>query len=243
MKMTVIVVRRDDNFSQTLREAGIEVVNLELVSTEVLEDLSEFENLISQLDDYDGVFITSPVAAKMFIDRVRQPVRRQLYALGKRAASVLEDAGFEVKKVPHANTAEEMLAGFDNEEFAGKKLLFVRGERSMRTIPETLAGIAKVDEVAVYRTIEKDPEDAPASDVRRRLAGGEIEWLCFFSPSAVEAFEKGFGSADITVATIGETTATRARELGFRVDLVAQTATNEIFANELIERVQRKQIG
>jgi len=61
--MTVIVARADDAFSQILREAGIEVVNLELIRTEVIEDLSEFENLISRLDEYDGVFFTSPVAA------------------------------------------------------------------------------------------------------------------------------------------------------------------------------------
>ena len=234
--MTVIVVRRDDNFSQMLRDAGVEVVNLELVGTVVREDLSEFENLISRLDGYDGVFFTSPVAAQVFVDKVSPPVRPKLYALGKRSIAVLEDAGFEVNKTPHANTAEEMLAGFDKTEFAGKKLLFVRGEQSMRTIPETLAGVAKIDEVAVYRTIKIEPTVSnEEDDVRDRLASGEIEWTCFFSPSGVEAFENRFGAADVKVGAIGETTAARARELGFAVDLIASRATNETFARELIE--------
>ncbi len=224
-----------------LRDARIEVVNLELVGTEVLEDLGEFEDLMRQVDHYDGVFLTSPVAAQVFVDRVQPSVKPRLYALGKRASAVLEDAGFDVKKVPQANAADEMLAGFDNNEFAGKKLLFVRGERSMRTIPETLAGIAEVDEVGVYRTIEIEPTESIAGDVRDRLGSGDIEWVCFFSPSGVEAFEKRFGRADVNVGTIGETTAARARELGFRVELVASRATNEIFASELSENINGKE--
>ena len=218
-----------------LRDAGVEVVNVELVGTEVLEDLSEFENLISRLDEYDGVFFTSPVAAQVYVDRVKLPVKPTLYALGKRAIVVLENAGFDVRKVPHANTAEEMLAGFDDTEFAEKKLLFVRGERSLRTIPETLEGTAKIDEVTVYRPIEIEPTASVAEHVRDRLTGGDIEWTCFFSPSGLEAFEKRFGAVDVKVGTIGETTAERARELGFRVELVASRATNETFAHELIE--------
>ena len=234
--MTVIVARRDDNFSRMLRDSGIEVINLELVGTEVIEDLGEFENLISRIAEYEGVFFTSPVAAREFVDRVTpSSVMPAIYALGARAASMLEHAGFAVKKVEHANTAEEMLAGFDESEFVGRRLLFVRGQRSMRTIPERLGPIADVDEVAVYRTVEIEPTEEAANDVRRRLLNGEIETICLFSPSAVEAFEKRFGTA-ASVAAIGETTAARARELGFEVELIASRATNDVFAQELIKR-------
>ena len=234
--MTVLVVRPDDNFSQRLRDAGVEVINLDLLDTEVLEDLSEFEDLISRIDEYDGVFFTSPAAAKVFADRVRPTVKLGLYALGERAAAVLEGAGFKVRRVPHANTAEEMLAGFGSDEFSGKKLLFVSGERSMRTIPETLGAIANVDEVAVYRTIEVEPADDVTGEIRGKLATGEIEWVCFFSPSAVHAFEKRFGSGR-KVAAIGETTAARAREMGFDIGLTASRAASDVFAKELIARL------
>lgn len=236
MKMTVIVARRDDNFSQLLREAGIEVINLELIKTEVLDDLREFENLISRLDEYDGVFFTSPVVAQVFTDRVGSPIRPTLYSLGRRAVSVLAEAGFVVKTVPQANTAEEMLLSFGDAEFAGKKLLFIRGERSIRTIPEKLAGVAEVDEIAVYKTVAVDPPDDVADDIRRRIANGEIECICFFSPSAVEAFQKRFGNAG-KASALGETTAARASELGFDIGLVASSATNETFAKELEKKL------
>jgi uroporphyrinogen-III synthase len=235
--MAVLVVRRDDNFSQMLRDAGIEVTNLDLVATEVFEDLGEFENLISQLDNYDGVFFTSPVAAGVFVDKVEPSLRPTLYALGRRASSVLMEAGFAVKTIPETNTALDMLAAFGTDEFAGKKLLFVRGERSMRTIPDSLTGIADVDEVAVYRTVEIEPAKHIKKDVRDRLRDAEIDCVCFFSPSAVEAFAKRFGASG-RAAAIGETTAVRARELGLEVGLISSRATNEVFASELIDRLK-----
>src|SRR5881394_2691239 len=97
--MTVIVVRRDDAFSQMLRDAGIEVVNLELTRTEVLDDIGGFENLISQLAEYDGVFFTSPVAAGVFAPRVQPRLKPTIYTLGRRATKVLIDAGFVVKTI------------------------------------------------------------------------------------------------------------------------------------------------
>jgi len=221
-----------------LRDAGLEVINLELIKTEVLEDLSEFENLISHPDDYAGVFFTSPVAAQVFVDRVQPRLKPALYALGRRATAVLVDAGFAVWTISDANTADEMLTAFGQEEFAGKKLLFVRGERSTRSIPEKVGGIADVDEIEVYRTIEIEPAETAVSDIRRRLEKREIDWACFFSPSAIEAFEKKFGAAEVSVACIGETTAARARELGFKVELVASGATNKVFAKELVDRLR-----
>lgn len=226
--MKVIVARADDSFSQMLRDARLEVTNLELVRTEVIDDLSEFENYIERLDEYDGVFFSSPVAAKVFVEKVEPRLKLVLYALGRRAATVLIDAGFTVRNIADANTADEMLDGFGDEEFAGKKLLFVRGERSMRTIPDRLAAIARVDETAVYRTVETDVGSCDFDPQRY--------WICFFSPSAVEAFKKRFGH-QARVAAIGETTASCARELGFEIGMIASKATNEVFAKELIDKL------
>jgi uroporphyrinogen-III synthase len=151
---------------------------------------------------------------------------------------VLIHAGFAVRTIADANTADEMLVAFGEDEFAGKKLLFVKGELSMRTVPEKLDGIADVDEIAVYRTVEMDPVPSLAEDIRKQIERREIDLACFFSPSAVDAFEKRFGTANLNIATIGETTAARGRQLGFRVELVASRATNEVFSKELIGRLR-----
>ena len=113
----------------------------------------------------------------------------------------------------------------------------------MRTLPETLRESATVDEIAVYETIESVPDGEQAARVRQLLRDGKsIGSICFFSPSSVEAFAKLFGHTDARAAAIGETTASRARDLGFVVELVASRATNETFAKELIKSLEGKEI-
>ena len=241
--MKVVAVRGNDSFSQLLREGGVEVINAELVDTQVLDELRGLEERIERLDEYDGVFFTSPVAAGVFIDRVQAPVRPVLYALGNRAATALRKAGFHVETRGDANTANEMLSKLGTQRFDGKKLLFIRGERSMDTIRERLSGIADLDEVVVYRTIGIELSKETERQIRVLLTNNEVGWVCFFSPSAAEAFEKRFGIPSASVASIGETTAGIAKTLGFNVGLVASRAVNEVFAAELIAAIKEKEIA
>jgi uroporphyrinogen-III synthase len=145
-----------------------------------------------------------------------------------------------VEFCPSANTAEELITEFGEAEFAGKRFCFVRGDRSLRTISHLLKDIAAIDEVIVYRTIESVPDLAVAGSVKAGLDAGEIDWACFFSPSAVEAFEKIFGrqkAAGLKAAVIGETTAERARECGFDVAFVSPRSNAEAFAESFAEQV------
>jgi uroporphyrinogen-III synthase len=238
---TVLVIRKDDRFSSTLRKAGFDVVNLELVETKPLEDLSELRGKLSKLRDYDGVFFTSPVAAEIFVRERNDSngFHGSVYALGQRAQDVLSAVGLKTKTSIQANTAEEMLGGFSKDEFAGKRFLFVRGEKSLRTIPESLGNRAAVEEVVVYKTETADIDEARVIDMRSRLANGEIEFVCFFSPSGVERFSELFGDDAATVkkAAIGTTTAEAARKAGFNTDYISPRSNADDFARGLIEHV------
>ena len=110
--MTVLVIRRDDSFGQILRQAGLEVIDLELIETKPLKDLSVLREKLSRLADYDGLFFTSPLAANVFVSERKgtNGFHGNVYALGRRAQNVLETAGLDVRFVADANTAEEMLA-------------------------------------------------------------------------------------------------------------------------------------
>ena len=240
--VTILVIRSEDSFSRRLREAGSEVINLELIQTKQIEDLLDLRDRFATLNEYDGIFFTSPVAAEIFL-RVRNDSNGftgNVYALGQRAADVLQSAGVSVKSSSNSNTADEMLAAFGKDEFAGKRFLFVRGEKSLRTIPESLGDIAEIEEVAVYRTetpkIGKDRVDSLSSQLTR----SEIQYVCFFSPSGVERFAELFGDAVkiVRAAAIGTTTAQAAREAGFSVDLVSPKASADEFAKTLIEHIK-----
>src|SRR5947208_16913316 len=100
---TILVIRNDDLFSSTLRQAGFDVINLELIETKPLEDLSELREKIVGLGEYDGVFFTSPVAAEIFVKERNgsNGFHGSVYALGQRAQDVLTAAGLKIRVPSH----------------------------------------------------------------------------------------------------------------------------------------------
>ena len=83
--MAILVCRNDDRFSSLLREAGFEVVNLELIETRPLEDLRPLREKLARLSEYDGIFFTSPVAAEIFVNERNgsNGFHGDVYALGR----------------------------------------------------------------------------------------------------------------------------------------------------------------
>jgi len=236
----VLVVRRDDEFSSLLRESGIEVLNLDLIDTEPVDDLSEFERKLDALEMYDGLFFTSPAAVEIFVNHSRTSgiFEGTFYALGNRSREMLERNEFAVVSPTNAKTANDLIASFDRSEFAGKRFLFVCGDHSLRTIPELLNEIADVDTVVVYKTVYKEVEASAIEFVKRKVASGEIRLVCFFSPSGVIRFCEMFGNANITAAAIGSTTAASAEKARLSVEMVSSRPDAAQFARELIQHIR-----
>jgi uroporphyrinogen-III synthase len=239
---TILVTRNDDKFSSALREARFDVVNLELIETKPLLDKSELRGKLARLRDYDGVFFTSPVAAEIFVKERNgsNGFYGAIYALGRRAQNVLVSAGLEVRSAAAANTAEEMLDRFGNDEFAGKRYLFVRGEKSLRTIPEKLSDIASVDEVAVYKTEPAIVDEKTIESLISQFEQSQFDVVCFFSPSGVGRFAELFSEAahSVKAAAIGTTTANAASEAGLEVVFVSPRSNADDFARGLIEHIK-----
>jgi len=243
-KAAILVLRGDDAFSARLRENGHEVVNLELIRTEPVDDPGELRKKLAKLEDLDGLFFTSPAAAEVFItelDRSGQRFSSKTYVLGERTKRVFERAGISVEFRKDSNTAADMISSFGETEFVGKRYLFVRGDLSMRTIPDLLKGKATVDEAVVYRTVESLPDAEATDHLRKRLRSGDLGWLCIFSPSGVDAGRKVFDLrelAGVRTGVIGQTTGERAAEAGLNVEFISKHANAADFAAGLIEYIK-----
>jgi uroporphyrinogen III methyltransferase/synthase len=77
-------------------------------------------------------------------------------------------------------------------------------------------------EVVAYHTVPVGTLDPAA---RRRLDGGEVDWVAFTASSTVQGFVRGYGGPPppgVRVAAIGPVTADTARSAGIQV---AATAT------------------
>lgn len=235
---SILVIRRDDLLSSTLRENGCKVINLELIKTKPVENLIELDERLPRINVYDGIFLTSPVAAGIFVERLREngtSYDGKVYALGERTRALVEKAGLNVVFCEAANTAEELIRAFDAVEFEDKKFLFIRGSKSVRTVPEMLGAVAAVDEIEVYRMINNPVEEAVLSNVTALLERREIDWICFFSPSGIARFTHLFETNNTKVAVIGKTTAAAARDAGLNVNLVSPRADAREFALSLIK--------
>jgi uroporphyrinogen-III synthase len=236
---SILVVRADDDFAASLRSAGFDVTNLPLIETRRLTDQDNFMEMIARIDQYDGIFFTSPMAAEVYVQasepRTDGP---KLYVMGGRSAEILERAGYSVQQHEGANTAVEFISSFDKSEFHGKKLLFVRGDRSLLTIPTLLKDRSEIEEVIVYETVDVTPEPEVLEQIKERLRTVGFDWICFFSPSGVESFCKLFGKTQgVKVAVIGTTTAGAAEKLGLTVNLVSPRSSAQAFSLALANHI------
>lgn len=243
---TVLVVRESDVFSRILAANGYEIINLPLIETVRLDDLSELETKLAAIENYDGIFLTSVKAAEILrAELVEKKINYQgkAYILGKRGYECLKGENLDLFYDEAANTAREMLERIALEDLKDKRFLFVRGEKSLRVVPDFLSKIAAVDETVVYRTKNIAVEPEKINRLREKFGNREISAACFFSPSAAETFIEQFGAEILhqtTIAAIGKTTAAFFRERNVKVNFVSSKAAAKDFAAELIEYLGKK---
>ena len=244
----ILVIREFDKFGRILIENGFNVINLPLIETKPLEDLREFEAKLKDITNCDGIFLTSKNAARILADKLREnniSYGGKVYVLGKSGFEILKNANLDLVFDETANTAEEMLEDIKPEELKDKRLLFVRGEKSLRVVPDFLADLAKIDEVIVYKTRNIVLETDKINSIRNQFENGEILTACFFSPSGAESFLEQFGAEILhqtIIATIGKTTAEFFERLNLTVDFVSPKASAEDFAVKLIDFLEKRNL-
>ncbi len=237
----ILVLRDDCEFSREMRRRGFEVFNLPLITTQRLSDLSLFHRFLESINDFDAIFITSVTAAAVFADQIGERLTNDLpsiYVLGERSRDLFSGRNIATEYRTTANTADELLGELGEEQFKARKILFICGDRSIRTIPDRLGRVAAVAEAVVYQTVETsvDKDD----EVFRRAQSAEFRWVCFFSPSAVDSYIKRKLPLDVglKIATIGSTTADHVKSYGFSVDFVSERANAKDFAEGLARHIK-----
>ena len=237
----ILALREESEFSSELREQGFDVLNLPMIEIRRVSDLTRFRELLGEVERFDHIFLTSRASAAALADELTPELLPKLppvHVLGDRAKDILEKHGVAVKYKESANTADEMLDMLGDSTFAGTSILFIRGEMSLRTIPDRLGKTADIEEAIVYETVDAPVEN---DDAVERLEAGEVDWLCFFSPSGVESFRKRnftTGGRVPKVAVIGDTTARSARSHGFDVNFISERASAIEFARGLARHLK-----
>jgi uroporphyrinogen III methyltransferase/synthase len=110
--------------------------------------------------------------------------------------------------------------------------LWARADRGRDVLPELLAGQGAVlEQVVVYRHL--DVNELP-SDIRERLAAGELDWIALSSPSIARNWarlharlgpDEQRAAQSVQLAAISPVTAEAARAAGLPVAVVAEEFT------------------
>lgn len=240
----VLSLRKEDVFSGRLRSKGIEVICCPMIETVALDDQSGLIGEISRAEGFDGVFLTSSAAARIFVGVTAGESSGKIgriYSLGESTRRVLAEAGLDPVNYGPANTAEEMLEAIGFDELRGKRFLYICGDRSLRVIPERLEGIAEVTECVAYRTVNLKVADGLREEVERTLRSNSIRLACFFSPSSVASFAAQFTARNIDTAAIGPTTGEALKEQRFGIKLISPSANAKTFADAVAEYIKKEQ--
>lgn len=237
----ILVIKEFDSFSQILLNESFEIISLPLIKTKPLDDLSDFDLKLEKIDFYDGIFITSKNAAKLLkkvLSEKKISFAGKIYILGKSSYNILKSTGSNIIFNKDVNTAEEMLENIPFEEIEQKKFLFIRGEKSLKTIPNYLENVCELEEVIVYRTDSIVLEGSKIKEINDLLKNCEIECVSFFSPSGFKSFIDQIGIESLSktkVSVIGKTTGKFIQENNIAIDFVSPKTNKKEFAKLLVK--------
>lgn len=237
---TILITRSKNASSEIhdlLESRGASVVCLPTIEITDPDSWNECDATIWKLAEYNSICFTSKNTVEKFVQRIRliRPqalntlATRNLYAVGEKTKSTLEENGFTVQPIPQIHSAENLAHSFSGQNISGRHFLFPKSNIACDVIPKELRSLgAVVDEIVTYKTVI--PESENLEYVRTFLTDGKIDIVTFFSPSSVRNFTEMIGVdalQRVVIAVIGPTTAEAVKEAGLEVDIVAKQQTAE----------------
>lgn len=233
--MKVLITRpraQANDFAEKLREAGFEPVFFPVIEIKEVENNTELQNAISNIQQYAWVVFTSVNAVDIVLNGSTPSVfvGVKIAAVGPKTADALSRHNLEPDFIPDEYIGEAIFAGLGDVK--GKWILLPRAELAREELPKAIVkagGIAH--EIIVYRTL-------PAAIDLNGLAAlkSGVDVVTFTSPSTVENFIAVVRKNNLDpfnlpntpiFACIGTVTEKAAREAGFQNIVVAKEYTTE----------------
>ena len=234
-----IMVTRADRQAAALADAleaqGAETVRCPVIA---IEPIAVDPAALQHLDRYDWLVLTSANG----VDRLREllrdagrefPVQIKVAAIGPETAARAREAGMTPALVPQRFIAEELAETLAATMTSGARILLARAAGARDILPEELrARGAQVDVLETYRAV-------PPAGVGQRLAASlpGVDMITFTSSSTVRHFVDAMPGAladRVSIACIGPITAQTARDLGLRVDIIAQEYTTRGLVDAIV---------
>ncbi len=238
----IVVTRAREQASDLvarLLAMGAECIECPTIRVEPMPDTDPMDRAIAAIGSYDWIVFTSANGVNFFFTqlfkkgldvRALGPIRTA--AIGPATAEGLKKFGLNTDILPESYRAESIVDAFRTQDVTGKHILLPRAAEARPVLPVELRKLgAIVDEVAAYRT---RPDAAHSEAVVSRLREKTIDMITFTSSSTVKNFHALLPAdrfrelmQQVAVASIGPITSDTAKDLGFTVNLTAETFTIE----------------
>jgi uroporphyrinogen III methyltransferase / synthase len=233
--LTVLVPRARDQASELsalLRSRGAEPLEVPTIEIRPAASTAELDRAVEGLaaGQFDWVVLTSVNGVAAVRGRAEAlgegPAvlgKGRVAAVGPATEAALRDWGVAPDLVPEVATTAALGDAFP----AGPgSVLLARADLANPELGVLLRDKAwATTEVVAYHTVPVATIDPAA---RRRLDGGEVDWVAFTASSNVAGFLRGYGGPPppgVRVAAIGPVTAGTARSAGIRVAATAADHT------------------
>jgi uroporphyrinogen III methyltransferase/synthase len=234
-----IMVTRADRQAAALAEA-LEALGADAVRCPVIEiePIAVDPAALGDLGRYDWLVLTSANGVDRLSEVLREagrdfPAHIKVAAIGPETAARAEAAGMTPALVPERFIAEELADALTAAMAPGARILLARAAGARDVLPQQLrARGADVDVLETYRAV-------PPAGVRSRLAAclPVVDLITFTSSSTVRNFVDALDGAlpdRVRIACIGPITAQTARDLGLRVDIIAQEYTTRGLVDAIV---------
>ncbi|WP_431890067.1 uroporphyrinogen-III synthase [Cellulosimicrobium funkei] len=257
---TVLVPRapeRAAGLAATLRGAGAHVLVSPAIERAPVEDTAPVDGALARLvhGDFAWVVVTSvnaidellASAARQGVDLGDAARRARWAAVGPATRRALEAVGVTVELEPDENSARGLVAAFaalppsDQASTPADRgstsrgrgvVLLPQGDLAAPTMHDGLHDLGYVPHVVtVYRTVTH----TLAPDVVAAWRAGAVDAVVLTSGSVAREVARQLGPRDDVVGVaIGDPTARAARDVGLRLDAVAERPTDAALAAALV---------
>ncbi|MBU4388793.1 MAG: uroporphyrinogen-III C-methyltransferase [Proteobacteria bacterium] len=240
MGKRIVVTRAREQASDLIKllsDLGADCLECPTIKVVPPDDWKPLDTAIENISSYDWLVFTSVNGVNFFFERLfakgkdaRALGKLNTAAIGPATERRLFNFGLKSDIVPKNYIAESIVEAFKDEDVKGKKILLPRAKDARPILPVELTKMgATVDEIISYYT--KEVPDS-ATLLLKQLKEDAIDLITFTSSSTVKNFKALLPDnifetqlKDITVACIGPITAETARDLGFDVNIVADSFT------------------
>jgi uroporphyrinogen III methyltransferase/synthase len=227
-----------------LEELGAEPVELPSIEIAPLEDYTQLDAALARLHSFRWVIFTSANSVEAVFDRLHQQGKdarafsdAAIGAIGPATANVLMQHGIKPDFIPARSVSESVVEELSGRDWQGVPVLLPGSDIRRDVLEQGLTSLgARVERVAAYRTLTPQSAGSQA----RQILGKGMDVVTFTSSSTVsnllnilDGNKQQLESS--LIACIGPITATTARELGLRVDVVADEHTVEGLVDVLVE--------